>query len=65
MQEQAKLIVAQQYDKQKIEFIIYNNIVFGTGGFGVVKKAIRNDRPNEQLAAKIIPYDDDTKRQKI
>lgn len=46
MQEEAKLIVAEQYDKQKIQFIIYNNVVFGEGGFGVVKKAIRNDRPN-------------------
>ena len=62
MQEEAKLVVAEQFDRQKLEFIIYNNIIFGTGGFGTVKKAIRNDKPTQQLAAKIIPYEDEKKK---
>ena len=45
MQEEAKLIVAEQFDRQKLEFIILNNQIVGEGGFGVVKKAIRNDKP--------------------
>lgn len=46
MQEEAKLVVAEQFDQQKLEFIIFNNQVVGEGGFGIVKKAIRNDKPN-------------------
>lgn len=65
MQEEAKLIVAEQFDHQKLEFLIFNNQIVGEGGFGIVKKAIRNDKPTEQLVAKIIPYEDDRKREKI
>ena len=56
MQEEAKLVVAEQLDGHKHEFLIFNNQLVGEGGFGVVKKAIRNDRPQEELVAKIIPY---------
>ncbi len=65
MQEEAKLIVAEQFDHQKLQFIIFTNQIVGEGGFGIVKKAIRNDKPTEQLVAKIIPYEDDRKREKI
>jgi len=65
MQEEAKLIVAEQLDRQKLEFLIFTNQIVGEGGFGIVKKAIRNDKPTEQLVAKIIPYEDDRKRDKI
>ena len=66
MQEEAKLIVvAEQFDRQKLEFLIFTNQIVGEGGFGIVKKAIRNDKPTEQLVAKIIPYEDDRKRDKI
>lgn len=37
----------------------------GEGGFGIVKKAIRNDKPQEELVAKIIPYEDESRREKI
>ena len=47
MQEEVKLIVAEQLDGQKQEFLIFNNQVVGEGGFGIVKKAVRNDRPQE------------------
>ena len=46
MQEDAKLIVAEQFDGPKIEFIVFVNQIVGEGGFGGVKKAIRNDKPN-------------------
>lgn len=45
MQEEAKLIVAEQFDRQKLEFLIFTNQIVGEGGFGIVKKAIRNDKP--------------------
>lgn len=45
MQEEAKLIVAEQLDRQKLEFLIFTNQIVGEGGFGIVKKAIRNDKP--------------------
>lgn len=44
---------------------MFSNQIVGEGGFGVVKKAIRNDKPQEQLVVKIIPYEDDKKRDKI
>ena len=37
----------------------------GEGGFGVVKRAIQNDKPQEELVVKIIPYEDEVKREKI
>ena len=45
MQEEAKLVIAEQLDGQKHEFLIFNNQTVGEGGFGVVKKAIQNDKP--------------------
>ena len=35
MQEDAKLIVAEQFDGPKIEFIVFVNQIVGEGGFGV------------------------------
>ena len=36
MQEEAKLVVAEQLDGHKHEFLIFNNQLVGEGGFGVV-----------------------------
>jgi len=40
------LIVAEQKDKQKIEFLIFEKQIVGKGMSGEVKKAIRNDKKN-------------------
>jgi hypothetical protein len=48
MQEEVKLVTAEQSNNQKIQFLIFmrDEQKLGEGGFGVVRKAIQNDKPN-------------------
>jgi serine/threonine protein kinase len=58
-------VVAQTLDGEEQQFYIFNNVVLGEGGYGVVKKAVTKDTTKE-LAVKIIPFGgDENKRKKI
>jgi hypothetical protein len=60
-------VVAENVNRQKMEFFIYmdESKKLGEGSFGVVRPAIINNDSNELFAVKIIPYNNEDRREKV